>query len=146
MLIVNIPNGFGLGYGQTTSTAGFKPPTVVVGANIYLRERIKRETLQDWDVTLLFFPTSEPVYTIGILYVSRKDDGVVSLDICKGTTVAEAIEHVLATPVLSETIVLKPKAIMWLASSIYACPKVFLKDLLGLEAFEGIVSSMGSGV
>lgn len=142
MRTITFPTGYGLGYGQTipANGASFKPPLVVVGANIYLRERIKRDVLQDWDVTLLFFPTSKAVYTVGVLYVSRKDNGIVSLDVCEGNTVSEALGDALAEltahPILNDVITLKPQAIMWLASSIYACPKISLNEVLRLEAFK----------
>src|SRR5271165_3033899 len=98
--MLKFPQGYGLGYGQRINKGeeGFKSPLLVVGCNAYAREHCKGEVFKAWDLYILFFPTPEPVYRVGILYISRTDNNAVMLNVCEGTDVEITLKQALKAP------------------------------------------------
>jgi len=132
------PKGYGLGYGVKVlkGSEGFKSPMLVVGANAYMRDtasRLKVKGFADWDMHLLFFPTADNVYRVGILGVSRHNDNQAFLSCGEADTVDRAINNAFRSEHVA--IDLRPHAMLWLQHAIYRCPKVALKDLLSLESY-----------
>jgi len=127
--------GYGLGYAQCIlkGAESFKSPMLVVGANSKIRELIPAETLKLYDVHLLFFPTAEATWQLGILYVSRAEYNLVALNLGVGEATELALEQCIKAPI--DSIELHPKAMQWLVNSIYRCPKLSIKDLLALEPY-----------
>ena len=126
--------GYGLGYSQCILKGenSFRTPTLIVGANAYTRKLIDAATLQAWDVHLLFFPTPEETYQVGLLYISRIDNKA-ALSLGIGNSVETAIVECVRSTL--ESIDLKPKALTWLTHSVYRCSKVSLKDVTACEPY-----------
>jgi hypothetical protein len=134
--MLNFPKGYGLGYGQILKGNGFKPPLLVVGCNNYIRSKVGADVVQNWDVHVMFFPTSETVWRIGILYISRIGENVM-LTVCDGTNIEAALIRALI-PASGDATELHSKALVWLTHAVYRCPKISLRDILALEPYENV--------
>lgn len=136
---------------KTFTTSG-KKPMMVVGAHSWLRARVPFFLLQQYDLHLMFYPTSSPVWVAGLIALSRTD--TTEAPVCVFSSEAhpmKVLESViykvlercypadakdLGKPKKEE----KKKSFasqmhLWWTNWIYRCPKITLKDVLMLEPY-----------
>lgn len=135
--MLKFPKGYGLGYAQLIpkNGEGFKSPMLIVGCNIYAREKASPQMIKEWDLYFLFFPTTEPTWRVGILFFSKTDRNIVMLNVCESPNIEDALTQALKRPGTGGAVELTPKAVCWLTHSVYRCAKVALKDILALETY-----------
>jgi hypothetical protein len=125
------PKGYGLGYAQCVGNdEKFESPMLVVGSNTYIRSIVSGTA---WDIFLLLFPTSDSLFRVGAVYMSR-DEKCAAFRVSEGISIEDTVKKALQGP--NEAIELHPKAFAWLNNSIYRCPKVSINNLLTLTSGE----------
>lgn len=119
---------------------------LVIGANNFLRTKMPPAILQNYDMHLVFRPSSENSFEVGLVMMSRHNDkGLDRLVTAKDPDINKAIEMVMQNAVLESTqphnngtFEVEPsheKMKTWLQNAIYRKPKIGLKDVISLEPY-----------
>ncbi len=127
-----------------------KSPMLVVGINQWLQQHVPFFLLQEYDIHLLFYPTSMPVWVVGLVALSRKSSQVLPLFAYHSHVNAHyAIKEVIGTLLIEHSrrgqvedsekktkFNSVPKLNTWWTQWVYRCPKIALKDVLHLEPYK----------
>ena len=138
--MINMPEGYNLGYAQlvTKNDNAFKNPMLIVGANTWMRTKIKHEILTIYDVHLFFCPTSKTHWQVACVMMHRVEGfKCISYNI-NSLNIQIAFENLvlLINNTQENKEAVNDKLNVWLIHSIDRCPKISLKDVLHLEPYK----------
>lgn len=125
-------------------------PLLIVGTSTWIRERVPFFLLQQFDIHLLFYPTSKEVYQIGILAQSRIGQQPPIFVYGQGASTIDAIMNAIYELVVfvvpdewktdkenaKELSKLDKVRHLWYTNWIYRQAKVSLRDILHLESYK----------
>jgi len=135
-------------------TTQMKKPMLIVGANNWVRGNVPFFLLQQYDLHLLFYPTSTPTWVVGVAALSRVRTSDAPIFIFEShheistaltNALARMLEHCRPVDwmsekeeevVIDESQMTRNKRLSaWWNNWIYRCPKISLKDVLHLENY-----------
>lgn len=141
-------------------TTQMKKPMLIVGANNWVRTQVPFFLLQQYDLHLMFYPTSTPTWVVGLAALSRVKtteppvfffESHHKISEALTTVLSRMLEHCRPVDWMSETeeVVEMEESEQnrnrrmgaWWNNWIYRCPKISLKDVLHLEDYPNDLGS-----
>jgi hypothetical protein len=130
---------------QISGGDSHKNPMLIVGSNAYMHKHVGK-FMQDFNIHLMFSPTSENYYRLGLVAISKNNllEVIYLHVICKKVqngfySLFESLSKVID----EEQVNLHPQPKVetlnrWIGLYIQRCSKISLKDVLHLEEYKDV--------